>query len=138
MRDEFAQCLVLNTRMAARAVTRRYDQKLRPFGVTAAQFSILSSVARRPDRSVTEMAQSIAMERSTLSRNMDLLERKKLVRCQEADKGNGRLCSLTEEGRVLLDKLLPEWRKMQDEMREMLSVPDMGSMVEVLQKLANL
>jgi DNA-binding MarR family transcriptional regulator len=138
MDDEFAQCLVLNVRMAARAVTRRYDRQLRPFGVSAAQFSILTSIARRPDRSVTEMAQSIAMERSTLSRNMDLLERKGLVLCQGAEKGNGRMCSLTEAGKTLVGELVPEWRRVQAEMRELLHTPDMGSIVDVLAKLASL
>lgn len=137
MKDELAQCLVLNIRMAARAVTRRYDRKLRPFGITAAQFSILSSIARQSDRSVTEMAQSITMERSTLSRNMDLLERKGLVLCQGADKGNGRLCSLTGEGKALMETLVPEWRKAQAEMRELLGVPDIGPMTEILKKLAS-
>lgn len=137
MEDEFDQCLVLNTRMAARAVTRRYDKRLRPFGVSAAQFSILNSIARRPDRSVTEMAQSIAMERSTLSRNMDLLARKGLVQRQGTGKGNERLCSVTEAGRALLETLLPEWRAAQAEMRQLLSTPDIGSTVQILQKLAS-
>jgi DNA-binding MarR family transcriptional regulator len=137
MEDEFDQCLVLNTRMAARAVTRRYDRRLRPFGVSAAQFTILNSIARRPGRSVTEMAQSIAMERSTLSRNMDLLERKGLVTRQGAGRGNERLCSVSEAGTALLETLLPEWRAAQVEMRELLSPPGIESTVQILQKLAS-
>jgi DNA-binding MarR family transcriptional regulator len=72
----------------------------------------------------------MAMERSTLSRNIALLERKELVLCQEADKDNGRLCSVTEEGRMLWDKLRPEWRKMQDGMQTLPSALDWEPMVK--------
>ena len=136
MDDDFTQCLVLNTRMAARAVTRRYDKALRPFGITAAQFSILTSMVARPERSVTDMAKSIAIDRTTLSRNLDLLVRKGLVSGHEADKGNGRLVALTNEGNDLVQKLLPQWRQAQAEMRELLVAPDLKSVVASLQKLS--
>ena len=136
MDDDLTQCLVLNTRMAARAVTRRYDKALRPFGITAAQFSILTSMVARPERSVTDMARSIAIDRTTLSRNLDLLVRKGLVSGHEADKGNGRLVALTNEGNDLVQKLLPQWRQAQAEMRELLVAPDLKSVVASLQKLS--
>ena len=136
MDDDLSQCLVLNTRMAARAVTRRYDKALRPFGITAAQFSILTSMVARPERSVTDMARSIAIDRTTLSRNLDLLVRKGLVSGHEADKGNGRLVALTNEGNDLVRELLPQWRQAQAEMRELLVAPDLKSVVASLQKLS--
>ena len=136
MDDDLTQCLVLNTRMAARAVTRRYDKALRPFGITAAQFSILTSMVARPERSVTDMAKSIAIDRTTLSRNLDLLVRKGLVSGHEADKGNGRLVALTNEGNDLVQKLLPQWRQAQAEMRELLVAPDLKAVVASLQKLS--
>ena len=138
MQDDFSQCLVLNTRMAARAVTRRADRQLRPFGVTAAQFTILTSLRTRPDRSVTEMAQSIAMDRTTLSRNLDLLERKQLVAAMPADSGNGRLCRLTEQGDALLDAMLPVWRKAQAELRATLTDPDFPDIIATLRRVAQL
>ena len=137
MDDDLTQCLVLNTRMAARAVTRRYDKALRPFGITAAQFSILTSMVKRPERSVTEMARSIAIDRTTLSRNLDLLVRKGLVSGHEADKGNGRLVALTEQGNVLVQELLPHWREAQAEMRTLLVEPDLKTLVASLQKLSH-
>ncbi|AKR56167.1 MarR family transcriptional regulator [Devosia sp. H5989] len=138
MEDDFSQCLVLNTRMAARAVTRRANRKLRGFGVTATQFSILTAARQRPGRSITEIAESIAMERTTLSRNLDLMARKGLVRLEGAEKGNGRLCSLSEEGQVLLDRIVPIWRASQAELREQLTQPDWPSTLRALQELARL
>jgi len=136
--DDFSQCLVLNTRMAARAVTRRANRKLRGFGVTATQFSILTAARQQPGRSITEMADSIAMERTTLSRNLDLMARKGLVRLEGAEKGNSRLCSLTPEGGSLLDEIIPIWRASQAELREHLAQPDWPSTLKALQELAKL
>lgn len=138
MQDDFTQCMVLNTRMAARAVTRRADKKLRPFGVTAAQFTILTSLLSRPNRSVTELAHDIAMDRTTLSRNLDLLERKGIVRASDAEKGNGRICALSQDGDALVDSMLPVWREWQAELREILAQPDFPSVLAALQQLSKL
>ena len=138
MQDDFGQCLVLNSRMAARAVTRRADRKLRPFGVTAAQFTILTSLVALSGRSVTEMAEAIAMDRSTLSRNLDLLERKGMVGTQRAASGNGRMIALTEQGEKLVERMVPVWRQSQAELRETLSSPDFAALLTSLQQLARL
>lgn len=136
MDDEFDLCLVLNTRMAARAVTRRADRKLRPFGVTATQFNILAALQKRPARSVTEMADTLAMERTTLSRNLDLVERKGLITTHGAEHGNGRVGSLTPKGEELVDAIVPEWRKSQDELRAGLDDAALHSLIATLRHLA--
>ena len=138
MQDDFSQCLVLNTRMAARAITRRADRKLRPFGVTAAQFTIMTSLQSRPGLSVTEMAESIAMDRTTLSRNLDLLEAKGVVASTRPSRGNGRVCALTGEGQELVAQMLPVWRESQAELRETLVRPDFAVVVTALQQLSRL
>ena len=138
MQDDFSQCLVLNTRMAARAITRRADRRLRPFGVTAAQFTILTSLQSRPGLSVTEMAESIAMDRTTLSRNLDLLETKGVVVSTHPSGVNGRVCVLTDAGRDLVQQMLPVWRASQSELREMLVRPDFAVVITALQQLTRL
>lgn len=138
MTSELTDCLVLNTRMAARAITRRYDRELRPFGITAAQFSILGAIARKPDHSVTDMAATLAMERTTLSRNLDLLEGKGLIACRDGDSGNKRMCRLTAKGEALIERLMPEWRKAQAELRAMLTEQGVGELLSSLRKLSAL
>src|SRR5690606_21324538 len=123
MKTELEDCLVLNSRMAARAITRRYDRKLRPFGLTAAQFSILATIARSPDRTITEMARALAMDRTTLSRNLDLLDAKGFIERRDGAAANSRLCALTNAGAALLERLMPEWRKAQSELRELIEEP---------------
>jgi hypothetical protein len=76
---DFSRCLLLHTVMAARALSRRYDERMKPFGVTVAQFAVMMTVRRNAGQTVSAMAARIAMDRTTLSRNLDLLERKGLV-----------------------------------------------------------
>lgn len=136
MDDDFSLCLVLNTRMAARAVTRQADRRLRPFAVTAAQFSVLTSMQSRPGRSVTELAQSIAMERSTLSRNLDLLEKKGLVAGHAEPHGGGRVAALTPAGTALIEQIAPVWRAAQADWANLLHNPDFSTVVRSLRSLA--
>ena len=136
--DNFDLCMVLNTRMAARAITRRADRKLKPFGVTAAQFSILGSLQNHPGRSVTEMADAIAMDRTTLSRNLDLLERKGLVAAIPAPRGNGRIGTVTPAGEKIIETVRPVWREAQAELQALLTQPDFDTMLAGLRQLASL
>jgi DNA-binding MarR family transcriptional regulator len=138
MTDDFSQCLVLNSRMAARAISRRADRKLRPFGVTAAQFNIMGAMATRQGRTITELADALAMERTTLSRNLALLERKGLISALPAERGNGRVSALTEAGRDLFEAIVPEWRKSQAELRQELQSPDFATIIAGLRHLSRL
>jgi DNA-binding MarR family transcriptional regulator len=138
MKTELEDCLVLNTRMAARAITRRYDRKLRPFGLTAAQFSILATMARKPDRSITEMALTLAMDRTTLSRNLDLLDAKGHITRRDGAAANSRLCALTDTGAALLETLMPEWRRAQAELRALMDEQAFDDLLGALKRLATL
>ena len=66
--DIGSNCAALRTRMAARGVTRAYDNALRPLGIKITQFTLLVSAKYDGSRSIGDMADFLAMERSTLTR----------------------------------------------------------------------
>lgn len=136
MTDDFSLCMVSNTRKAARAITRRYDAYARPFGITSTQFSLLGTLASGGDQTVSELAEERGFERTTLTRNLDRLEAMGLVTSRPRDTGNGRLCSLTPAGKSLLDRMLPVWRKAQDEIRAELGPEAFDQTIATLQRLA--
>jgi len=138
MENEFDLCLVMNTRMAARAVTRLGDRRLKPFGVSAAQFNILGMLVTRPGRSISDMAQDLAMERTTLSRNLALLERKGLIATTEAADGKARVHELTKAGRATFEKAVPEWRQSLTDLRAALQEPDYTTILAGLRNIARL
>ncbi len=113
MPEALSQCLVLNTIAAARALTRVADARFKPFGVTVQQFSLLAAIRFNPDEPVKNLAERISLDRTSLTRNLDLLEKKGLVRRIAQAAGNARICALTESGNSLLDQLLEEWQQAQ-------------------------
>ncbi len=136
MEDDFTQCMISNSRMAARAITRRYDAYLRPHGMTATQFSLLASIRLSPDATVSELAEIRGYERTTLTRNLDKLVAMGLVASSQSAHGNGRISKLTPKGAALIDLLLPLWRQAQADLKAELSRDTFDDSVNVLRRLA--
>jgi DNA-binding MarR family transcriptional regulator len=134
--DDFTQCMVSNSRMAARAITRRYDSYVRPFGLTSTQFSLLGLIIAAGERTVSELAEARGFERTTLTRNLDRLEKTGLIKSRAAEHGNGRICALTGEGHALVQQLLPLWRKAQAEIRDELGTDVFDNTLKTLKRLA--
>src|SRR5215470_15477484 len=73
-------CACTRVRTAARLMTRVYDEALRPAGLNASQLAILSAVDLGEATSIAELSKRLAMDRSTLSRNLRPLERARWIR----------------------------------------------------------
>jgi DNA-binding MarR family transcriptional regulator len=110
------RCLCLHVQRAARALARRFDDVLRPFGLTSGQFSLLMSLNRLGAPTIGEVAQLLALDRTTLTANLKPLERRKLLKVvtDEKDRRNRRL-EITDAGRDALAAALPVWRATHDE-----------------------
>lgn len=134
MADDFTQCMVSNSRMAARAITRRYDAYLRPHGMTATQLSLLGSIRMLPGLTVSQLAEARGFERTTLTRNLDKLEQMGLV--TSVAQGRGRVAEITLKGKDLLRELLPLWRQAQAELRAELSPNAFDDSIKTLKRLA--
>ncbi|WP_449394157.1 MarR family winged helix-turn-helix transcriptional regulator [Devosia riboflavina] len=128
----------MNTRKAARALTRRADHQLRSVGITAAQFNILGTLSTESAASITEMANFLAVDRTTLSRNLAVLERRKLLTTGPGDLARMRRITLTPDGRKAFEAALPIWKGAQQELRSLLSDPDFQTTLTGLRHLAKL
>lgn len=106
------ECAMLRVRMAARAVTRHFEDTIRPAGLKAPQFSLLVTLKAAPGLSATEMAERLGIDRTTLVRNLNLLERDGLI--ATAVDGRTRRKTLTKAGDKILARALPLWRTAQD------------------------
>src|ERR687898_395720 len=96
-------CLCLHIQRAARAVARRFDDALRPLGLTNGQFSLLMSLNRPKPPSIGSLAALLAMDRTTLTANLKPLERRGLVTVSvDPDDRRGRSVLLTKAGRTAL------------------------------------
>lgn len=104
-------CLCLHAQRAARALARRFDEALRPAGLTSGQFSLLTALNRPRPPAIGPVAAFLAMDRTTLTAALKPLERDGLVTSAPNPKDRrSRLLQLTAEGYDVLQKALPVWR----------------------------
>ena len=108
-------CAALRARMAARKLTRSYDKALRPVGLKITQFTLLIAVEEGSVKSLTALADMLALERSSLVRNVKLLEDEGLIEAAPSGEGRSLGLRLTKQGRKKLTQALPLWRRAQDE-----------------------
>lgn len=107
----FGACHCLAVQRAARTLARRYDEALRPLGITSHQFSILSALLQDQPAPLTALAQWLGLDRTTLTRNLAPLEAQGLIEtCADARDRRVRGLTLTTAGRQRLGEALPLWR----------------------------
>jgi DNA-binding MarR family transcriptional regulator len=114
-------CVCLGVRRAARLVARRYDEALRPLGLTSGQFSILAALLRDRPAPLGALADVLGLERTTLNRNLKPLEAVGLIMTMpDGADARVRRLSLTPAGRAMLDRAIPLWQGAQaDSQRRM-------------------
>lgn len=132
--QEVAQhCLLTRTRMISRVITSIYDQALRPYEVNSSQFSTLVVIAKMNGASRAELGRANHLERSTSTRNLQLLLDQGWVEEQPATHGRSRPIVLSATGRELLAAAMPAWRGAQEEAKKLLG----GEGASALLKIAN-
>jgi DNA-binding MarR family transcriptional regulator len=104
-------CLSMNLRRTERLVTRHYDFYLEPAGVTAVQLPILAIIASATQPSFRVLTEQLGLDRSTLSRNLGLLERIGYVDIGPSSGPKPGLISLTAKGQTVLNRAHVEWKK---------------------------
>ena len=112
------ECACLKVRTAARAVTRIYDDALRPVGLRGTQLSVLVAVAFGEAVSIASLSRLLGMDRSTLTRNLRPLEEQGLVILGPESHHRSRTLTSTAKGEQLDHKALPIWEKTQEKLRD--------------------
>ena len=107
---ECADCLCLASRRARR-ITRTFDRELRPYGLRATQFTVLVMLSLRGDMTIGQLAEALGAERTTLTRNLALIEDAAWVKIRPA---RSRVVAVTDKGRAVVAKAFPAWPKSQD------------------------
>lgn len=109
------RCLCFRAQRAARALARRFDTALKPFGLTNGQFSLLIALNRPEPARLAPLAAFLGMDRATLSLALKPLIRRGLIAvASDPDDARGRRATLTGQGHALLLDALPVWRAEHD------------------------
>jgi DNA-binding MarR family transcriptional regulator len=100
--------------MASRAVTQLYDDVLRPSGLRVTQFSILATIARMGEANLRQLEDTLAIDQTTLTRSLNLLERDRVIERVPHPDGRIKATRLTSRGRRALEVARPLWAQAQD------------------------
>jgi len=130
-----------NFRKVTRAVTQFYDRHLESADIRATQFTLLLTLTSATGKTLTEMAEGLVMDRTTLTRNLKPLEKAGLITTTKLADRRTKGYVLTEKGRASIEKGVPLWRKAQDHVVGQFGQERYNRLLEelkVIQKLANM
>jgi len=130
-------CLCLHVQRAARALARRFDEALRPVGLTSGQYSLLMALNRPEPAAMGRVAQLLAMDRTTLTAALKPLERLGLVASEAHPRDRrSRLLRLTGKGHRVLAAAVPIWRETHAAIEAGLGRLDPAALREALKALS--
>ncbi|TWD99320.1 MarR family transcriptional regulator [Pseudomonas sp. AG1028] len=129
------ECLCTRLRRASRGVSKLYDDALSGVGLSVAQYSLLRHLQRLDQPSITDLADAVGLERSTLGRNLRVLEGRGLVALADGADQRNRLVSLTIRGEKLIAEALDAWQGVQLELKQRLQPHHLQALDELLASL---
>ncbi|MGR8935360.1 MAG: MarR family winged helix-turn-helix transcriptional regulator [Gammaproteobacteria bacterium] len=128
-------CTGFNLRKASRAVSQFYDELLRPAGIRGTQYSLLVVVHLSGPVTVSQLAERAVMDRTTLTRNLEILEKQGLVAIAAGADRRTRNVTITEAGRATLSAAYPLWEQAQAQINAALGDERLQPLLEALSKL---
>ncbi len=130
------ECVCINLRRMSRVVSQIYDDALAPAGLKITQFCLLRAIERLGPASVGVLADDQELDRTTLTRNLALLERDGLIeQAPGADKRTS-LAKLTRAGSALIARALPHWESVQKELRRTLGAETLAQLSDIHAKIS--
>ncbi|TGL53650.1 MarR family transcriptional regulator [Leptospira meyeri] len=131
-------CLNLSLRRTSRLVTSYYDSMLKPSGLRITQFTVLAGIAYEKDPSITDLSRLTDIDRTTLQRSLEILNRDGLISIEKKEIGNVRSLTLTKKGDAKLAQAMEFWRLAQKTMTDELGKPAFKQTLNILTELRDL
>jgi DNA-binding MarR family transcriptional regulator len=114
------QCIAFGVRRVSRMVNNHYDHHLAPVGIRSTQFTILNALKALEDVTINELAEQLQTDRTTLTRNLKLLQDKGLVLKATGEDRRSRHISLSAAGKRKVDRATKAWAAAQEELLQRL------------------
>jgi len=111
--SEVLRCACATVRRTDRVLTQFYDEILAPSGLYITQFTLLATLSQAAPVTINRLAEIMDMDRTTLSRNLEVLAKQHMVRIEEGEDRRTRQVHLTQEGEQALRRALPLWQEAQ-------------------------
>lgn len=131
-----SNCVCFNLRRAARLVTQRYERALNTCGLKATQFSVLVTARNNDGILLTKMARWLGMDRTSLTRTLNIMVEKGLVTVKAGDDKRERRISITPTGVEVLENAVVIWQNVQTEIVESLGEEKWASLLSGLREVS--
>lgn len=132
------QCLCTKLRRASRSVSKFYDDALDAVGINVAQYALLKNLQRLGQPSISTLAEALGLERSTLGRNLKVLQGRGLVLLSGGEDQRNRLVSLSAAGQACLEQALQAWQQAQASLAARMGGERRQLLLELLDELERL
>ena len=132
-----ATCTYFHLRKASRAITQLFVETMKPSGLQGTQFSILVAVAMAGSSAIGDLAENLAMDRTTLTRTLKPLVKKGLLVVEPGEDQRIKVVSLTSEGCTVLSEAIPLWQEAQARIVENLGEEKWNLLLELLENLSD-
>jgi DNA-binding MarR family transcriptional regulator len=129
-------CACASARQVARILTQLYDARLRETGLEAPQFALLMTLRKEGPCTQAAIGRRYGLEKTTVSRNLKLMQGKGWIASNSANDKRMREVSLTPAGRKLLMAALPHWKQAQAELRSQMTGPAWDAMFTAFQSVS--
>lgn len=135
--NEAPRCYGMQVRMTSRSLSRLYSKAMAPHGIEITEFSLLATFSRKPTVNLTQLAETLDLERTTLVRNAKRLAQKGLIApCTRT--GSGKNYIITTAGKKKLNAALPSWQMVQDRIAAELAATGGTNIAQLLNNLRNI
>jgi DNA-binding MarR family transcriptional regulator len=111
-------CTCGELRKAARAVTLLYDDAIKSSGLLSTQFGVLQVIYDIDSIRISDLADKLRMDRTTLTRNLSVLEREGFIKISQGKDHRTRIVAATQKGRSAVAKATPLWHEVQLKVRQ--------------------
>jgi DNA-binding MarR family transcriptional regulator len=137
-------CACGSMRKAARAITLLYDNAFKSTGLLSTQFTVLHSIYKSDAIRISDLAARLGMDRTTLTRNLAILEREGLIKISEGKDQRTRNVTATQKGRGAVTRAIPLWNEVQDKVKQKMGgsswhelMQNLGGFLKVTDLLTN-
>ena len=132
-----ATCTYFHLRKASRAVTQLFVETMKPSGLQGTQFTILVAVAIAGSSTICDLAESLAMDRTTMTRSLKPLEKKGFIAVETGQDRRIKVVSLTSKGCIVLSETIALWQEAQDRIVEKLGEENWKMLLLLLDNLSD-
>jgi DNA-binding MarR family transcriptional regulator len=129
-------CYCASLRQASRLISQKYDAALAAADLTVTQFTLLTVLRHNPRARVNDLVDVLAMDQSTLSRTLKLMERDSLIARQDGEDRRAVHWTLTSTGRTRLKRAEAHWKKAQDSLTQLLGEQELRSLTDLAFRLS--